>query len=549
MKKITTVLLAVLFAVCAWAQEVEPIRLAPGAMAMKEVAFAIEKVDVGNKSIADVVIQNDKRHLQVVAKSSGSTDVRVSGIGGAALYKVTVTNDLNEALTSLKRDLEDEFPELEVTNSNGKLKITGKISSVAKLKLKNKILKAYEEYGIMDLSSYRPTPEILLAMKKMFENADFEVVTKQPETWEPGVIFIEDDLKNNMLVIKGKVYSERDYKKIEKILEGVAWLKDPKNKEKDNREEEYKINYSIDVDIEDTTLQVDVVHIALTKGESERIGIDWESFVNGGIKLTATAWKSIAYANNAGTTRAAGNAVGAEGGLRYDDNGYLEKDENGNAIALTAALGLMAKDNVGHRRYSGFLTFKSNGSEPSKLHQGGKVWLQSLSTANNVVSSELKEVEYGLLMEVKGYMHGKDEVELEFTQSVSYPMPSMTGFQATTAYQIMNNGVSKIPIRCKLGEAVAIGGGRETRFSDDATGSIPYLRNVPVLRWLVSQDKNTFEDIRILTLISVRKMEGSSKIDPLSAQLLKMKEEDDEYYRNKEEKKVEPKKWYQFWKK
>ena len=113
----------------------------------------------------------------------------------------------------------------------------------------------------------------------------------------------------------------------------------------------------------------------------------------------------------------------------------------------------------------------------------------------------------------------------------------------------MNNGVSKIPIRCKLGEAVAIGGGRETRFSDDATGSIPYLRNVPVLRWLVSQDKNTFEDIRILTLISVRKMEGSSKIDPLSAQLLKMKEEDDEYYRNKEEKKVEPKKWYQFWKK
>ena len=95
--------------------------------------------------------------------------------------------------------------------------------------------------------------------------------------------------------------------------------------------------------------------------------------------------------------------------------------------------------------------------------------------------------------------------------------------------------------------------GDDLTYKEDATtGSIPYLRNVPVLRWLVAQDKDDFEDKKIITVISVRKMDGSpAQMDPLSNQLMKLKQADDAFYAQKDAKNPveEPKSWWKFWKK
>ena len=532
MKGIVTVLLAVLFSTCAWAQKVSSVRLATGATTIVDnITFPIENVNVATKGIVSTNVQNGK--LQLVGQRIGSTDVMVSGNGMSMTLKVTVIDDLRETMNSLKHDL-DALSELKVDISNGKLKLTGNIESIADMKLKNKILKAYGDDLIMDLTTFKPAPEVMARLEKSFKNAGFEIAKSDEGALEPGVIAIRDDSDNDRMFFKAKVYSDKDKEKIQAILDAEPWLKDSKSK--GNSElDDYKVAYQLDVEVDNVTLQVDIVHIAVTQSESERIGLDWNDFFEGGTTIAMDAFKTIAYASNndaRGAVRTAGNTFDARTGM-------------------SAALGLMAKNDIGRIRYSGFLTFKSNGAkEPSKLHLGGTVYLQDPTAQGNGVLTQLKEVEYGLLMEVVGGLTGKDQVDLELTQSVSYPVPKNN--RSSDGYELMNNGTSKTPIHCKLGEAIAIGGGRSCDVRDATTGSIPYLRNVPVLRWLVSQDKDDFEDKKIITVISVRKMDGSAaKIDPLSDQLMKLKQADDAYYAQKdaEQPVEEPKPWWKFWKK
>ena len=101
---------------------------------------------------------------------------------------------------------------------------------------------------------------------------------------------------------------------------------------------------------------------------------------------------------------------------------------------------------------------------------------------------------------------------------------------------------------CKLGETVAIGGLKEFIQEGTDSAGIPYLRNIPGLKWLFAEDSDTFTESQVLTLICVRKMAKSSAIDPVAVELDKMKKAEDRQIKEREANKHKNDgKWYEFW--
>ena len=100
----------------------------------------------------------------------------------------------------------------------------------------------------------------------------------------------------------------------------------------------------------------------------------------------------------------------------------------------------------------------------------------------------------------------------------------------------------------KLNEPIALGGLKEWTQKNTSTDSIPYLRNVPVLKWLIAKDSNTFTEEEILTIVCVRKMAKAGEVDPVAVELNKMKQAEDKVIKDREtDKHKNDGKWYEFW--
>ena len=277
-------------------------------------------------------------------------------------------------------------------------------------------------------------------------------------------------------------------------------------------------------------LQIDIVHIAVDKNELKAIGNNingLQNFLSGSLNMEGLL-----------------SALKVRGEpTQYDNRGYIGASGAG---SLTGALAFLGNNGLTRMRRAGFLTFKSNDTPQfRKLHSGGTLYLSS--GPNPGGASQLKDIDFGLILEVKGGLTGKDSVSLELKQELSYPGPK--GQFAEKAEIAIRKFSTTTSIACKLGETIALGGLKEFIESNSSSDSIPYLRNVPGFRWLIAQDQDSFTDTEILTLICVHKMNKASNVDPVAEQLEKMKvaEEKKDREREQDQKKNEGK-WYQFWK-
>ena len=255
--------------------EAKMLRIPLGSLTVEEVAFKIDNISISSPDVVKVeIISENGRQIRISGLKVGITDVQLLGGGMSQVYKVTVNDDLREKLNSLKRDL-DAVPELDVSMNNGKLVLKGELSSIANQELKNKVVKAYGSY-ILDLSTFRPTPEVMLGLQKNFEKAGFKVV-RNTNNAKPGEISITQ--VGEMLTIAGSVYGPEDLKKINSILAAQPWLTVNANNAAADKN---KVQAYVNVQVLPVMLQVDIVHIAVSKEEARGMGIDWSAFVNTG---------------------------------------------------------------------------------------------------------------------------------------------------------------------------------------------------------------------------------------------------------------------------
>ena len=523
MKKRLSKVLLVFFGtmVSLLAAEMKQLNITLGSLVVEEVPFKIENVSVSNESLVRVeVITENGRQVRISGLKTGITDIDLRGGGMSQLYKVTVIDDLLLKYNALRRDL-DAVPEIDISMNNGRLVLKGELSSIANQELKNKVVKAYGGV-ILDLTTFRPTPEVMIGLHQNFEKAGFKVV-RDANNEEPGIISITQ--VGEMLTISGSVYGPEDLKKINSILSAQPWLtvNTGNTAEGNNRVQAY-----VNVQVVPVMLQVDVVHLAVSRKDARAMGLDWSALVNGTTNLTM----DLMYAIN--------NRLGG----RTENGNDIFKIYNNSTIS--GWLRIFGENNVTRARRAGFLTFRSNdANEFRRLQEGGKLVLSSNAAPGG--SSQLQEFEYGLILEVKGGLTGADTVSIELKQSLSYP--GEISRNTVDAKLDMRVHATTTSFTSKLGETIAIGGLKEFTQKNTNSASLPYLRNIPVFKWLISQESKDFSDDEVLTLICVHKMNASSGVDPVAVELERMKQAEDAQMQSYEEDNHKNDgKWYQFWK-
>ena len=509
--------------------EAKMLRIPLGSLTVEDVAFKIDNISISSPDVVKVeIISENGRQIRISGLKVGITDVQLLGGGMSQVYKVTVNDDLREKLNSLKRDL-DAVPELDISMNNGKLVLKGELSSIANQELKNKVVKAYGSY-ILDLSTFRPTPEVMLGLQKNFEKAGFKVVRNATNA-KPGVISITQ--VGEMLTIAGSVYGPEDLKKINSILAAQPWLTINSNNSANTAN---KVQAYVNVQVLPIMLQIDVVHIAVNKTEAESIGIDWSAFVNGGFGFTSAMFGALSKTRGDHPQKSGSVAIGGSTNPSNYDSA---------TGGLSAWLSFFGSNGINRARRSAFLTFKSNDvATVSKFHSGGTLYISSDAVAGG--TSQLHEIQYGLLFDLKGGLTGADNVSIELKQELSYPGPISDDVKS--AKLDLKKFATTASYVGKLGEPIAIGGLKEFTQKNIASESIPYLRNVPVLKWLISTDATTFTEEEILTIVCVRPMVKAGEIDQVAIELNKMKQADDKAMKDREaDKHKNDGKWYEFW--
>ena len=520
MKKIG-LFLAAMGMVCGLiAADAKHLRIAIGQMSTVDVAFKIENITISNPDMVGVeLVSENGRSISISGKKEGATDIQLLGGGMKQVYKVTVYNDLSEKLKALKRDL-DSVPELDISMNNSKLVLKGEISSIANQELKAKVVKAYGNI-ILDLSTFRPTPEVMIGLQKNFEKAGFKVI-RDASNAKQGELSITQ--VGELLTITGSVYSPEDLKKINSILSAQPWLTvNDKNEAGDTS----KVQAYVNVQVVPVMLQLDIIHIAVNKTEAQSIGMDWNQFVKGGIGVGSQLLWSVNKVRGESTAKDGQAAFGA-----------------GTNDSLSAWLSFFGANGVNRARRAGTLTFMSNDSKESKMQNGGTLYISSDAVSGS--TSQLQDIEYGLILNIKGGLTGADEVAIEIDQELSYPGPISENVAEAKLdlkkFKTSNSFVAKI------NEPIVLGGLKEWTQKNTATESIPYLRNVPVLKWLIANNTNTFTEEEIMTIVCVREMSKAGEVDPVAVELEKMKAAEDKALKDYEAGKNKNEgKWYEFW--
>ena len=279
MKKIFS-LLAVLGTVLSLsAAEAKLLRIPVGSLSVVDVPFKVENVSISNKDIVRVETLSD-RQVRINGLKIGVTDVQLLGSNMSQVYSVTVINDIRETFNALKRDLSD-VSEVDIAINNGRIVLRGEINNISNWILKRKVTAAYGSV-ILDLTTYHPTPEVMLSLQKNFEKAGFKIVRKDAAT-KPGELAITQI--GEMLTVTGSVYNPADLKTIDSILRAQPWL--TLNTSATSTDAALVKGF-VNVQVVPEMLQIDIVHIALEKADIEKIGNNingLSNFLSGAISL------------------------------------------------------------------------------------------------------------------------------------------------------------------------------------------------------------------------------------------------------------------------
>ena len=174
--------------------------------------------------IAAEPIANDQ--IRITGLAVGKSDLHLTSGAVSKLYTVTVNDNVREVFNSLRKDL-DSVPEVEISINGNRVVLKGEISNIDGWETLQKVLPAYGA-GVTNLTSFRPAPEIMLSLKKLFEKAGFKMAQDVTDL-SPGTLSLQNE--KNTLILMGTVYCQDDVDTIRQLISTQNWLspdgKDP----------------------------------------------------------------------------------------------------------------------------------------------------------------------------------------------------------------------------------------------------------------------------------------------------------------------------------
>ena len=454
LKRFLTVIALLGFVLCAAAEESEKVFVPLKGIVVISPGFRPGDISVTDRGVISAeLIANDQ--IRITGLSVGKSDLHVTAGSVSKLYTVTVNDNVREVFNSLRKDL-DSVPEVEISINGNRVVLKGEVSSIDGWETLLKVLPTYGS-SVTDLTVFRPAPEIMLSLKKLFEKAGFRIVQDTTDL-SPGSLSLQSE--KNTLILQGSVYCEEDMKSIQQLISTQDWISlDGKDKSK-------PVRFLNRVVIKPTLLDVGAVFVGVRQAETSAVGAN---LVKGGVKIAQGFNFSTIF------------------------SGGTNQSYNLGADAATI-LNLMAESGCKRFHRAGHLSFMSNESNEYKvLHEGGTLKVRVYGGAGG--TGTLNDVPYGFIMRVKGGLIGSDQVKLDVQIEISTP-----ALQENNDYDLKQSKVFTT-IVAKLGETVAIGGMRNMIEESSGPSGIPFLRKVPGLNWVCAENTEAFNDDQVLLLI------------------------------------------------
>ena len=474
------------------AADAEAIAVTVGKIEVVNVSFPVQGFRLADPSVAKVETVGAQQ-LRVMGLTAGATDLQVTGEGNvSALFTVTVIENINAVLAAVKRDL-DTVPEVDVAINLGKVLIKGEVSNIEHWNYMLKVIALYKGF-VENLASFQPTPEVMLSLKNSLEKAGVKVVGSevQPSALTPGTVSLK--LSGNNIFIAGLVYSQKERDLIQRVIEAQNWIVVKKSGEP-NKEgaapaqasasSEGAVYAVIDLNIVPTMIEMDVMFVGVTEEEEKQIGVNLAKA--GLISLNSA---SLAFQGNLDN-----NSSGFSGS--YSINSGLQ-----------GALKFFAGSGPGRFQTAGHMTFKNDSPEWRTYHSGGTLKVRVVT--RDVAA--LEDIDYGLIMKVKGGLMDAKTTAVDLNLELSYPLPIGTDWD-------LKRDRIETTVNCPLGQTMVLGG-MKSLIEQSSHEGVPYLRSVPVLSWIFSEENTSRADKKVLILISPQIAGKTTESRPVSEMTL-----------------------------
>lgn len=440
----------------------ESVSLSTGELRKFEVPFVVEqyKSSTTNARVNHV----EGRTLEIEGVSGGTAVVTVSSEGISKEFRVTVSNSIMPIYRELSRELGD-LPEVGVELSENVLTLRGEITRISHWEYFRRVVKRYED-RCRNYVTFQPGPALFTELKKQFEAAGYTVAeTISPDA--PGQLKFE--VENGVLTVSGYLLCENDITSIKRILAAQKWLSPEWNGNAMRAETELNIT--------DTQLDVGIVFVGVTRTQLERLG-------NTSADGTVLSWNLIAW------FRVLAGAAPDELAGSTDGKGlYSYFNTN-----LKGSLVFFGNNGISDFRDAGHVTITNNSKNFASYENGGtlnvKVYGQD--------TAELKPIDFGLKLKVRGGLIRSDEVrlELDLEKSLAPIKQDEDYFQRSTK--------TRAEILCPLNKTAVIAGQKELTYSNSGPSGYAFLRHIPVINWFTSSEEDQGEEMTFLILVSPR---------------------------------------------
>ncbi len=440
------------------------ITLTLGGTHIVSTPFVIEGFSVARQDILNAVELTGGRSLQVSGIAPGSTDLLVAGSGRTLVYRFSVIEDVKNVLQGLMRDL-DSLPELDLSINGPRVVVKGVVNSIDNWKLLQKVLPVYGKQ-VLNLAVFRPAPEVMQQLQKSLERAGFRV-TGPEDDLQPGQVRLR--FSGNSLFIDSRFYVDRDVARLQNVIRSHGWLVLSDKPEDDLQEDDPRVRTVLNVELIPTMLEVEVAFIGVSDQEYKQIGVNLAKAGLLAIDATSAAFQGAIGRGRGGSGFTGGYSISA---------------------GLQGSLQFFQSDGPGRFMERAHMTFRNDTPEWKSYQSGGTLKVRVASEQ----AVGLEDIDYGLIMRVRGGLLDEKSVKMDLDLELSYPLP------VGGDYDLKRNRIDT-SVNCPLGHTLVLGGmrGMMDQISKDG---VPFLRSVPVLSWLFSEKSSLKSDSHVLILVS-----------------------------------------------
>ena len=451
---------AVLGAGLAFAASVDLVSVIEGETSSVVAPFEVLRYVPSNKDVVGIEVIGGTT-MRLTGLKRGTCTLNVTGLGGLSqVYEVSVVGNLALELDLIQQDL-DTLPEVRAEVRGGAIRLDGEISSIAKWEYYAKVVEAHRG-AVADFVRFSPGPELVLRLRDLFDGAGFATVTNRFETdtatWPFDTVAVTRNDESRTISLQAAFLDKDRLAKAESIITSIPWLAKPGAKQQSR-----VFTLLDEMRVANPIIRLGVAYLAISDAEASRLGGANPLKVGGHFAYLGDVFR---------------------GDNRVTRTSTVQAD-------IESLATFSAQNKIGRISDIAYLAFESWDKDGGMFKSGGTVYFK----VEAAMAADLKEVEYGFVVNVKGGLVTEKKTKLSLDIEISKPEKSEVGDVDK------HEEHTKQTLTCPLGHTLAIGGFGELDDSTDNEG-VPFVRHIPVVKWFFGSDGDDMKHRRLVILVS-----------------------------------------------